>query len=65
MMGLMDEVRDPVSGRGVDPATAVAAEHDGKTYYFVSKESRDQFLGDPELFIRSVSGFWQRPEIEE
>ena len=65
MMGLMDEVRDPVSGRAVDPAAAIPAEHDGKTYYFVSQESRDQFLEDPERFIRSVSGLWHRPEIEE
>jgi len=65
MMGLMDESRDPVSGRAVDPAVAIPAEYGGKTYYFVSQESRDQFLEDPELFIRSVSGLWHRPDIGE
>jgi YHS domain-containing protein len=65
MMGLVDESRDPVSGRAVDPAVAIPAEHNGKTYYFVSQESRDQFLEDPERFSRSISGLWRRPDTEE
>jgi trehalose synthase len=65
MVGLMDEVRDPVCGRAVDPTEALSSVYDGTTYYFNSPECRDQFLADPERFIRSVSGVWRRPEIGE
>lgn len=53
MIGLTGEVRDPVSGRAVDPDVALTAEHEGRTYYFISAESRDQFLEDPERFRRA------------
>ncbi len=53
MVGLVGEVRDPVCGRAVDLKAALTAEYGGRTYYFVSAESRDQFLGDPERFRRA------------
>jgi trehalose synthase len=52
MIGLTGEVRDPVSGRAVDPDVAYTAERGGRTYYFVSADSREQFLDDPERFLR-------------
>lgn len=36
--------RDPVCGMIVDKATALHAEHDGKTFYFCSEQCRQQFL---------------------
>lgn len=38
-------VRDPQTGTYIDPATAIAAEIDGATYYFESKKTRDDYLG--------------------
>jgi trehalose synthase len=53
-IGLINEVRDPVCGRGVDPADALVVSHEGNSYYFHSVECRTQFLGDPERFIRAA-----------
>jgi trehalose synthase len=53
MIGLTGEIRDPVSGRAVDPEVAYTAEFGDRTYYFISAESREQFLEDPERFLRA------------
>ncbi len=40
-------VKDPVCKMDVDPAKAVKAERDGKTYYFCSEYCKEQFEKDP------------------
>ena len=37
-------VKDPQTGTYIDPAIAVSAEVAGKTYFFESKETRDEYL---------------------
>jgi Cu+-exporting ATPase len=39
--------KDPVCGMTVDPATALHAERDGKTFYFCSEHCRAKFLSAP------------------
>jgi Cu+-exporting ATPase len=47
------EIRDPVCGMAVKPATAKhRAEHDGQTYYFCSGGCRAKFLADPARFLK-------------
>ncbi|WP_114355254.1 YHS domain-containing protein, partial [Devosia naphthalenivorans] len=42
------EVRDPVCGMSVDPATAKhTATYEGSTYYFCSEGCRSKFMDDP------------------
>ena len=36
--------KDPVCGMTVDPATALHADRDGKTFYFCSEHCRKKFL---------------------
>jgi Cu+-exporting ATPase len=36
--------KDPVCGMTVDPATALHAERDGKTFHFCSEHCRAKFL---------------------
>jgi YHS domain-containing protein len=44
---------DPVCGMDVDPATAAATSvYKGKTYYFCSKDEKEQFDKDPEKFLK-------------
>ena len=38
---------DPICGMTVDEATAIHAEHDGKTFYFCSDHCRQKFLSRP------------------
>ena len=46
------DVRDPVCGMEVDPATAKhRAEHAGATYYFCSDGCRKKFVADPARFL--------------
>ena len=43
--------RDPVCAHEVDPATAFASEdHDGRRYYFDSRECHYEFLADPHRY---------------
>ena len=46
-------VKDPVCGMMVDPATARggSAEHAGKTYYFCNPRCRERFLASPERYL--------------
>ncbi|MBK7580122.1 MAG: YHS domain-containing protein [Myxococcales bacterium] len=39
--------KDPVCGMTVDPATALHAERDGKTFYFCREHCREKFLSAP------------------
>ncbi len=41
---------DPVSGRPVDPSTAVSTVYRGMPVYFESRENRDQFEATPGQF---------------
>ena len=41
---------DPVSGRHVDPSTAVSTVYRGAPVYFESRENRDRFEALPEQF---------------
>ena len=52
MVGLVDEPRDPVCGRAVDPTIALVLEYAGRTYFFNSPECRQQFQEDPERYLR-------------
>ncbi len=46
------KVVDPVCGMTVDSATAEKSMHEGKAYYFCSKEDRDLFEKSPEKYLR-------------
>ncbi len=49
------EVRDPVCGMVVNPATAkYRAEHDGRTYFFCCNGCKAKFLADPTRFLKSA-----------
>ncbi len=46
------QVKDPVCGMSVDPATAkFRAEHAGETYYFCSAKCQDKFVADPAAYL--------------
>jgi heavy metal translocating P-type ATPase len=46
------QVKDPVCGMSVDPATAkFSAEHAGQTYYFCSAKCHDKFVADPGAYL--------------
>jgi YHS domain-containing protein len=47
---------DPVSGRPVDPKTAVATIHHGQPVYFESRENRDRFEAAPDQFAPGADG---------
>ena len=44
-------VSDPVCGMQVDPASAVAVDHDGHIYYFCESACADTFRDDPDRWI--------------
>src|SRR3569623_849177 len=46
-----ERVRDPVCGMMVDPATAVSAEHNGKTYHFCCDGCRTSFVANPDKYL--------------
>ena len=46
------QVKDPVCGMSVDPATAkFSAEHAGQTYYFCSAQCHDKFVANPGAYL--------------
>ncbi len=51
--GAADKFRDPVCGMMVNPATAVSAEHDGKTYHFCCDGCRTSFVADPGKYLNA------------
>jgi YHS domain-containing protein len=58
--------RDPVCGHDVDPATAFASEeHDGRTYYFDSRECHYEFRADPHRYGHVHAPDDPRPEQDE
>ncbi|HEU4697998.1 MAG TPA: YHS domain-containing protein [Gemmatimonadales bacterium] len=46
----MAQVQDPVCGMMVDEATAVRAEHQGRSYRFCSEACRTRFEAEPDRF---------------
>jgi YHS domain-containing protein len=44
---------DPVSGKGVDKATAVLLSVNGRVFYFESEGNRDRFASDPSKFAEA------------
>ena len=42
---------DPVCGMPIDPASSVAVDHDGRTYYFCESACADTFRDDPDRWI--------------
>jgi Cu+-exporting ATPase len=50
-----ETVRDPVCGMTVDPETAPAVEHDGRTYRFCCPGCREKFRSDPVRFLRPAA----------
>ena len=49
----MSLVKDPVCGMEVDSTRAAArGTHQDVTYYFCSKDEKDQFDKDPEKFLK-------------
>ena len=49
--GCAGEPRDPVCGMTVTPETAIALEHDGRTYHFCCAGCKDKFAADPEKYL--------------
>jgi YHS domain-containing protein len=45
-----DQIRDPVCGMVVDPATALRLQQDEQTYWFCSEGCRDEFQRQPERY---------------
>jgi YHS domain-containing protein len=47
------QVKDPVCGMMIDPKTAAGkSEHQGKTYYFCSREEKEKFDRSPETYVK-------------
>jgi Cu+-exporting ATPase len=46
------EVKDPVCGMTVDPATARSLAHAGETFYFCSAGCREKFAGSPAKYLQ-------------
>jgi Cu+-exporting ATPase len=47
MASVTSAIKDPVCGMTVDPATALHAERDGKTFHFCGEPCREKFLSTP------------------
>lgn len=48
---------DPVSGAAVRMADALTSVHQGRIYYFASKENRDRFEASPQEFAAKATGY--------
>jgi len=58
--------KDPVCGHAVDPGTSFAMEeHDGRRFYFDSRECHYQFLADPHRYGHVHPPGDPRPERDE
>lgn len=51
MHGASDADSDPVTGNRVDPAHAITANFEGKTFFFESEQSRAVFQQNPSRFL--------------
>jgi Cu+-exporting ATPase len=50
---MQEKEKDPVCQMSVDKQTAAAeAEYEGKTYYFCSRQCREQFEANPQKYAR-------------
>src|SRR3546814_3967410 len=50
------QVRDPICGMDVDPATAAyRVEHDGMTYYFCGARCAETFQRDPQAVLARLA----------
>lgn len=47
---------DPVGGEPVSTAKALTSVHQGRVYYFASKENRDRFEASPQEYAGKVAG---------
>lgn len=47
--------RDPVCGMNVDPADAIAVEHEGGRYHFCSSVCAEIFRADPSPWIEPMT----------
>ena len=56
---------DPVSGEAVRTAHAVMSIHEGKIYYFASKENRERFEAAPHEYAHKAAGHPIRPAAAE
>jgi P-type Cu+ transporter len=57
------EVRDPVCGMSVDPATSKHAfDHRGKTFHFCSAGCRTKFAADPQKYLDNTAPKAEAPE---
>lgn len=56
---------DPVSGEAVRTAHAVTSIHEGKVYYFASRENRERFEAAPHEYAHKAAGHPIRPAAAE
>ncbi|OGA48919.1 MAG: hypothetical protein A3F74_18570 [Betaproteobacteria bacterium RIFCSPLOWO2_12_FULL_62_58] len=52
---------DPVGGEAVRTAQVLTSVHQGKIYYFASKENRDRFESAPQEYAHKAAGHAVRP----
>ena len=52
-----DAAIDPVGGEPVSTAKALTSLHEGRVYYFASKENRERFETSPEEYAGKVEGY--------
>ena len=55
---------DPVSGDAVRTSDALASIHEGRIYYFASKENRDRFEAAPQEYAHRSAGQPVRSDSE-
>lgn len=48
----VQKAKDPVCGMEVDPKTAEKSSYMGKTYYFCSREEKQEFDKTPDKFVK-------------
>src|SRR3546814_16232914 len=60
------QVRDPICGMDVDPATAAyRVEHDGMTYYFCGARCAETFQRDPQAVLARLAKPEDRKSVVE
>jgi Cu+-exporting ATPase len=48
------DVKDPVCGMTVDPATALSHRHGGDTYYFCNPRCKEKFVAAPDKYLEAA-----------
>jgi YHS domain-containing protein len=46
----------PVCGMAVDPATAPKTTYNGRTYFFMNEDHKQQFEANPQAYVDAVKG---------